>query len=102
MGGKCAEFGVGCAAANLLRLTAFLRRMENLGAYGGAGPPLCLGSSAGGTSSDLGRGVEALWSRFSDRDRGRSGCLSSLSGRRFPAENAPSAVSVGKPPLFGD
>ena len=60
---------VGCTAANLVKLTVFLRDMDNLGAYPG-GPQSLLrnGKSASGARGHPNRGFKALWPGVSHRD----------------------------------
>jgi len=61
---------VGCTASDLVKLTVFVRDMGNMAARG-AQSFLRHGHAACGPCRHLGRGLEALWSGFFDRDRGR-------------------------------
>ena len=59
----------GCTAANLVKLTVFLTDMDNLARYREARNRF-FASACGGPRGDAGRGVEAVWSGLSNRDRG--------------------------------
>ncbi|HEY2533482.1 MAG TPA: RidA family protein [Xanthobacteraceae bacterium] len=56
---------VGCTANNLVKLTVFLRSMENLSAYREV---LFNDHAACGSSGYFGGSVETLWPRFLDRN----------------------------------
>ena len=66
---------VGCTPANLVKLTVFVRDMENLGAYRVAQPVLFDRHAGRRASRDARRGVTALWTGILDRDRGNCGRL---------------------------
>jgi enamine deaminase RidA (YjgF/YER057c/UK114 family) len=62
----------GCTAANLIKLTVFLTDTDNLGRYREARNRF-FASVTPSARGDAGRGFEALWAGFFDRDRGDRG-----------------------------
>ena len=62
---------VGCTAANLLKLTVYVRDMDNLALYREARNRFFARNAAGGACRHPRRSVAALRFGFHDRDRGR-------------------------------